>query len=173
MAGHTENKERSSELDPTTLNHSAKKEIVNEKIEKAKELREDREYEQGTDTLLGALKLNVDKGRIYYRLGNIYYDQEDLERAEYSYKKAIEENEDHANAHHNLAVVYKKLGKIGKSVKQKKKAQKKEMKNPTNVDLSSSEQQRMKRLALHITFILFGGLVVLAGIAYLVVVFLL
>ncbi|MFS8572235.1 MAG: tetratricopeptide repeat protein [Clostridia bacterium] len=72
--------------------------------------------------LIDALKYKVDADQIYYRLGNLYFDAGDLGRAEYAYRRAIEFNPRHVNAHHNLAVVYKKTGRVEESVRMQKKA---------------------------------------------------
>lgn len=146
---------------------------VSDSIEKAKELRKQGNYDQGKEELLDALELEANKDKVYYRLGNIYFDAGDLDRAEYSYKRAVEENEDHINAQHNLAVVYRKQGKISKSVKQRKKANKIELQNPKDPDLSDEERSYAKKFALKLILFIIAGLAGLGLIVYLIAVFVL
>ncbi|MBS3766246.1 tetratricopeptide repeat protein [Candidatus Bipolaricaulota bacterium] len=170
MAGHKESKGSFDyELDTDSdLSHSEKKQSVSDLLEQGKELREREEYEEGIDTLLEALGLGVNKDEVYYRLGNTFYDAGDLDRAEYSYERAVEENEKHVNAQHNLAVVYKDQGKIDKSIKQRKKANKIEMKNPKDPDLSEEGKNFARRFALKLFFFLTLGITGIGGLIYLV-----
>jgi len=96
-----------------------------------------------------ALKYKTQKAQIYFRLGNIYYDAGDLSRAEYAYKRAIEEDPRHALAHHNLGVVYRKQGKIGLSVKMLKKARRLELLYPRKVELSPEQKKAVLRMGLY------------------------
>lgn len=173
MARYSENKRSDIGLDPSSeLSHSERKAKVKATIQEAKQLREKGDYDQGIDQLVEVLQLDVLKDRIYYRLGNLYFDAGDLDRAEYAYKRAIDENDQHVNAQHNLAVVYRKQGKIGKSVKQKKKAHKIKARNPPDVDLTDQQRKKLKGFALNsvVVFLLIVGGI--AGIVYLVVRFL-
>jgi len=95
---------------------------VREALEKAEWARRARRFDEGIERLIDALKYKVDADQIYYRLGNLYFDAGDLGRAEYAYRRAIEFNPRHVNAHHNLAVVYKKTGRVEESVRMQKKA---------------------------------------------------
>lgn len=170
MARHKESeKSPKVEVDSrSNLPLSEKKEKVSSSLEKAKELRKQENYKEGIDVLLDALKLGVNEDEIYYRLGNIYYDSGDMDRAEYSYERAVEENENHANAQHNLAVVYKKLGKIGKSVKQRKKAKKIEVKNPKDPDLSDEARSYAKWFAFKLFLTITLGIAGIGLLIYLV-----
>jgi tetratricopeptide (TPR) repeat protein len=106
------------------LTNNEKKEEVEKAIEKAKIHRKQKRFQKGIDLLGEALRYQVKEDEIYYRLGNIYYDTGDLDQAEYAYQCAIEKNKEHANAHHNLSVVYKRKGRIWEFVKMKRKATK-------------------------------------------------
>ena len=97
-------------------------ERVKEALEKAEHARRTRQYQQGIDILLDALQYKAQVDMVFYRLGNIYFDSGDLARAEYAYRRAIETNPHHVNAHHNLSVVYKKTGRIHDSVRMRKRA---------------------------------------------------
>lgn len=170
MAGHKESKKSFDlELDNNSdLSPSEKKELVNDLIEKGQELRDKENYEEGIDTLLEALEFGVKKDEVYYRLGNTFYDAGDLDRAEYSYERAIEENEKHVNAQHNLSVVYKDQGKIDKSVKQRKKANKIQIKNPKDPDLSEDSKRFARRIALKLFFFLTLGITGIGALIYLI-----
>ncbi len=151
---------------------SEREEKVSKLLEKAKELREQGNYDQGKDKLLNALELEAKKDKVYYRLGNIFFDAGDIDRAEYAYKRAIEENKEHVNAQHNLAVVYRKQGRIDESVKQRKKANKIEVKNPKDPDLTEEEKGYAKWLALKLMLLILVGVLGFGLFVYLIVVFL-
>ena len=106
------------------LTKDKKKEEVEKALEEAKIHRKKKRFQKGIDLLVDALRYQVKEDEIYYRLGNIYYDAGDLDQAESAYQSAIEKNKDHAYAHHNLSVVYKRKGKTWEFVKMKKKATK-------------------------------------------------
>lgn len=173
MAGHKESKERiENELGKKSqLSYKEKEQRVLDALERAQELREKEEYDQGINKLLDALELGIDEDEVYYRLGNIYFDSGDLDRAEYAYERAIEQNEEHVNAQHNLAVVYRQQGKISKSVKQRKKANKIELENPKDPDLSEDERSYAKWFAFKLLLMIVGGFLGLGLIIYLVAVF--
>jgi len=173
MEGHKESQEGLNlELENRTeLSLAEREEKVTEALEKAQELRKQENYNQGIEKLTSALELDVKKDRVYYRLGNIYFDSGDLDRAEYAYKRAIEVNDEHVNAQHNLAVVYRKQGKISKSVKQRKKANKIELENPKDPDLTDEERSYAKWFAVKLILLITGGILGLGLIVYLVAVF--
>jgi len=173
MEGHKESQEGLNlELENRTeLSLAEREEKVTEALEKAQELRKQENYNQGIEKLTSALELDVKKDRVYYRLGNIYFDSGDLDRAEYAYKRAIEVNDEHVNAQHNLAVVYRKQGKISKSVKQRKKANKIEIENPKDPDLTDEERSYAKWFAVKLILLITGGILGLGLIVYLVAVF--
>jgi tetratricopeptide (TPR) repeat protein len=91
-------------------------------LSQAKALRRAKRYNEAAELLLGALNHGVQADRILFQLGNVFFDAGDLSRAEYSYRRATEENPQHANALHNLAVVYHKQGKVAESVKLQRQA---------------------------------------------------
>gem|GEM_PF-3398124 len=95
---------------------------VRQALEAAERARRQRRFSQGIELLIDALRYEVQEDAVYYRLGNLYFDAGDLTRAEYAYRRAIETNPQHVNAHHNLSVVYKKTGRIDESVRMRKRA---------------------------------------------------
>lgn len=110
--------------DTGKLTKDQKKEVVEKAFEEAKIHRKEKRFQKGIDLLNDALRYQVKEDEVYYRLGNIYYDAGDLDRAEYAYQRAIAENKEHVDAHHNLSVVYKRKGRIWEFVKMRKKATK-------------------------------------------------
>ncbi len=116
-----------------------------------------------------ALKYGIEKPMIYFRLGNLYFDAGDLSRAEYAYKRAVEEDPKFASAYHNLGVVYRKQGKIGLSVKMLKKARRLELLYPRHgrSRLSGEEKRIIFRIGLYSTAILFGLLLLLLAVLFL------
>ena len=56
--------------------------------------------------------------------GNLSLEENDVDEAIKAYEAALRLNEDFANAHHNLGVAYRRKGKIDKSVRSIRRAQK-------------------------------------------------
>jgi len=139
---------------PTPAQVQARRE-VERALEEAERLRRERRYQEGIDLLVEALKFGIEKARIYFRLGNIYFDAGDLDRAEYAYLRAIEHDPEHVSAHHNLSVVYRRQGRIGEYVKLRKRALKLAQRHPEQVQLSAEQLQFARRLA--------RGLLIFAG----------
>lgn len=99
------------------------KAAVQEALQRAEALRKKKAYREGIDLLVEVLKYGVNRGMIYYRLGNLYIDGGDLNRAEYAYKRALEVDPHHVNAMHNLAIVYKRQKKVSLYMETYKEAQ--------------------------------------------------
>jgi tetratricopeptide (TPR) repeat protein len=70
-----------------------------------------------------ALDLDPRHYRALTNLGNIALEEGDVDEAITIYEAALKLNDEFANAHHNLAVAYRKKGHIGKSVRSLRKAQ--------------------------------------------------
>lgn len=141
---------------------------VEKAIEKAIQYRKKEDFQEGIDLLVDSLKYGVNKDQVYYRLGNIYYDGGDLDRAEYAYRRAVEENKMHVNAHHNLSVVYKKQGKIAEFVKLKKKTTRLAAKNPAQASLSPEKTKWLKSLGYKL-MIGIGGVLALIVVIILLI----
>lgn len=105
-------------------------EDVEQVLEEVERLRRKKQYKEGIDLLVDVLEAGILKPRIYYRLGNIYYDMGRLDLAEYAYKRAIEFEPEHVNAHYNLSVLYKRKGNVDASAKMLRKAYSLELKHP-------------------------------------------
>ncbi len=153
---------------PGNLTKEERYERVKKAIEKAIEYRKRGKFQEGIDLLVDVLKYRVKEDQIYYRLGNIYYDAGDLDRAEYAYRRAIEKNKMHVNAHHNLSVVYKKQGRIAEFVQCKKKATRLTAKNPAQTSLSPEKVKWLKSLGYKLTIGIGVLLVLIAGVIFLV-----
>lgn len=148
--------------------------ICREALERAEELRREGKYREGIELLVEALKYGIEKPMIYFRLGNLYFDAGDLSRAEYAYKRAIEEDPKFASAYHNLGVVYRRQGKIGLSVKMLKKARRLELlyPRPKREELSMVEKRTLLRLGLYSMAFLLGLIALFIGILFLISFFL-
>ena len=131
--------------------------FVAEALDRAEALRRRKDYKAGISLLVEALKYGIDKAMIYYRLGNLYIDGGDLNRAEYAYKRALEVEPHYVNAMHNLAIVYKRQKKISLYVKTYKKSQRMELRHPRNVNLSVKKKNRLRRLSLKVLLWLLAG----------------
>jgi tetratricopeptide (TPR) repeat protein len=70
-----------------------------------------------------ALSYDPKHYRAITNLGNLSLEANHLDQAISFYERALKLNEHFANAHHNLAVAYRKKGEVGKSVKALKQAQ--------------------------------------------------
>ncbi len=105
-------------------------EDVEQVLEEAERLRRKKQYKKSIDLLVDVLEAGILKSRIYYRLGNIYYDMGKLDLAEYAYKRTIEFEPEHVNSHYNLAVLHKRKGNIDASAKMLRKTYSLELKHP-------------------------------------------
>jgi len=130
---------------------------VNEALERADELRKKKQHREAVSLLVDALRYGIEKASIYYRLGNTYFDQEDLPRAEYAYKRALEIDSKHVNAMHNLAVVYKRQKKMSLYVKTYKKSQRLSLRKPRNTRLSASQKKHLRWLSGKVLFWIVAG----------------
>jgi tetratricopeptide (TPR) repeat protein len=70
-----------------------------------------------------ALVVDPQHYRAITNLGNLALESDNVDTAITYYERALKLKEDFANAHHNLAVAYRKKGLVGKSVGELKKAQ--------------------------------------------------
>ena len=131
--------------------------FVNESIEKAEVLRKNKEYKEAISLLVDALQYGLEKAQIYYRLGNVYVDGDDLARAEYAYNRALEIDPNYVNAMHNLAVVYRRQKRTSLYVKTYKKSQRLSIKKPHKTEFNPDQQKRLQRLSGSVLLWLFGG----------------
>ena len=140
--------------------------IVADALARAEEYRKRKEFKEGIHLLVEALRYGINKAMIYYRLGNIYIDAGDLSRAEYAYKRALEIDPHHVNAMHNLAVVYKRQGKISLYVKTYKKSQRMEIRHPRAVPLTPEAKRRLHRFGWQGFLLALGGVGLLFLVLY-------
>lgn len=135
-------------------------------LDRGEELRKAKEYDQGIDVLVEALQYGVEKAKIYFRLGNIYFDAGKLDHAEYAYRRAIDCEPNHVNAHHNLSVVLRKQGRLSESVKLYRQAQRLAIKYPDQVQLSPEQTAHARQLARRWLIVagIFLGMIVLGVI---------
>lgn len=113
----------------------------------SEELRQAKEYDKGIDILIEALQYGVEKAKIYFRLGNIYFDAGKLDHAEYAYRRAIDLDPTHVNAHHNLSVVLRKQGKLSESLRLRRQAERLALQYPQRVQLTPEQIELARRLA--------------------------
>ncbi|MBI3461374.1 tetratricopeptide repeat protein [Candidatus Acetothermia bacterium] len=137
---------------------SERRQEVSEALQRAEELRREKRYDQGIDLLVDALQYGVDKAQIYYRLGNLYFDAKKVDHAEYAYRKTIEIEPNHVNAHHNLSVVFRQQGKISESVKFRKKASSLARRHPEQLQMSPEQVQHARGYARK--WIIVGGVAI-------------
>jgi tetratricopeptide (TPR) repeat protein len=147
--------------DPQGLSLREREEICAQALARAEELRRAGRYQEGISLLVEALRYRVSQAQIYFRLGNLYFDSGDLARAEYAYRRAIEEDPQHPAAHHNLGVVYRRQGKIAQSVKLLKKARKLDLRRPPQVQLTPQQRRKLWKLVLPLLLV---PLTVLVGL---------
>ena len=137
-------------------------EFVQQALAQAEKHRRKKEFKEGISLLVEALRYGIDKEKIYYRLGNIYIDGEDYNRAEYAYKRALDIDPHHVNAMHNLAIVYKRQKKISLYVKTYKKSQRTEIRHPRKSNLNPDQKKRIRSLGMKIMLwmLALGGLAI-------------
>ncbi len=104
--------------------------LVDLALQRSEELRQAKAYDEGIRILNEALAREVDHAAIYFRLGNLYIDRGDLDRAERAYRRVLELDPEHDRAKNNLAVVYKRQGKYYEFVKTYKDAQRMALRPP-------------------------------------------
>ena len=131
---------------------------VSDALRQAEQYRQHQEHQKGIDLLLNALQYGIDKAQIYYRLGNLYFDSNKVDHAEYAYRKAIEMEPNHVNAHHNLSVIFCKQGKVSESVKFRKKASSLARRHPEQVKVNPEQIQYARGYARR--WLLWSGLIV-------------
>jgi len=153
----------------TTLPETGEERVafVQDAMTRADGLRRGKQFKEAIELLVDALQYGVEKAAVYYRLGNVYFDGGDLARAEYAYNRALEVDPRHANAMHNLAVVYKRQKKISQYVKTYKKAQRMALRHPRNPDLSPGDRRRIRLLSTRVFLWILGGFALVAALIYL------
>lgn len=131
--------------------------FVSESIEKAEILRKNKEYKEAISLLVDALQYGLEKAQIYYRLGNVYIDGDDLSRAEYAYNRALDIDPKYTNAMHNLAIVYRRQKKMSLYVKTYKKSQRLAIRNPKKTNFNPDEKKKIRGMSRNAFLWLFGG----------------
>ncbi|MCX8102957.1 MAG: tetratricopeptide repeat protein [Candidatus Bipolaricaulota bacterium] len=134
-------------MDFSNLTEPERRARVAEALKLGEELRKAKEYDKGIDVLVEALQYGVEKAKIYFRLGNIYFDANKLEHAEYAYRRAIDLDPTHVNAHHNLSVVLRKQGKLSDAIRMKRHAERLALQYPQQVQLTPEQIERARRFA--------------------------
>ena len=149
-------------------NFNEQREFVEQALVQADKHRKKKEYKEGISLLVEALRYGIDKAQIYYRLGNIYIDGDDFNRAEYAYKRALVVDPNHVNSMHNLAIVYKRQKKVSLFVKTYKKAQRMEIRHPRKSELDQTQKKHLRRLSTKIMLGMLGIGGVIAIVMFLV-----
>jgi tetratricopeptide (TPR) repeat protein len=134
-------------MDFSELTEPERRARVEEALRQGEELRKAKEYDKGIDILVEALQYGVEKAKIYFRLGNIYFDAGKLEHAEYAYRRAIDLDPHHINAHHNLSVVLRKQGKFSEAIRMRRLAERLAWQNPQRVQLTLEQIEQARRFA--------------------------
>ncbi len=137
---------------------------IDEVLERAEGLRREKKLAEAKSLLIDALQRNEKPGVVYFRLGNIYHDLKDYDRAEYAYRRAIDHDQYHINAHHNLSVIYRKQGRVTESVKQRKKASKIARQHPDKVSFSDEQITALKGFAKKTLLFAVGVIAVLVAL---------
>jgi tetratricopeptide (TPR) repeat protein len=130
-------------------------------LERAEELRQARQLTEARDLLIDALQHNQQVPQVYYRLGNIYHDLKDWDKAEYAYRRALDHDPKLVNAHHNLSVVYRRQGRVHESVRQRRKASRIARQNPGQVNFNEEQSAALRRFAKQVLLVGLGIIVVI------------
>lgn len=93
-------------------------------------------------------------------LGNVCTEREQYEEAIAWYERALHADPDYANAHHNLAVAFRRVGRLAESVRHLKKAQR--------LELTVQRPQRTRSRAGSGRHAMLGWFTVLVALAMLV-----
>ena len=137
-------------------------------LDSAEEMRQSGNYEEAITLLSNTLQQGIDIAHIYYRLGNVYYDAKKYEHAEYSFRRAIDNDQLHVNAHYNLGVVYRKMGRIDESMKMRRKANKIARQHPEKLKVSQEQIKQVRSVAKGMIFFGLGFIAVLILVLYLI-----
>jgi tetratricopeptide (TPR) repeat protein len=156
------------------MNQTANKavaEIVKDALEEAEALRQEKRYDDARNVLIEALSHNQNSSQVYYRLGNIFFDQKNYDKAEYSFRRAIDFDANHINAHHNLSVVFRRQGRVTAAVQQRKKANKIARQNPEKINFNEDQKKVLRKFASQVLLFGFGfialiGIIIFAVIAF-------
>jgi len=143
--------------------------LVEKALENAEQMRQGGKLADARDLLIEMLQYGHETGQIYYRLGNIYFDEKDYDKAEYTFRRAIDQDQHHINAHHNLSVVYRKQGRVTESLKQRKKAGKIARQHPEKIEFTKDQMQTLRGFARKTMWV---GLGVVGAIVLLILIFL-
>jgi tetratricopeptide (TPR) repeat protein len=89
---------------------------LREAIDRADALRHGKRFEEAAIILTEAMQSpnatsSGDRAELLFRLGNVWIDGDDLDRAEEAYAEAVDLDPKHADALNNLAIVYKRQGR--------------------------------------------------------------
>lgn len=141
--------------------------FVRESLQKAAALRKKKEYEPAISLLVEALRYGLEKANIYYQLGNVYVDGNDLARAEYAYNRALEMDPDFINAMHNLAVVYRRQKRMSLYVKTYKKSQRLAIKKPHKTAFDADQKKKIRGWSRTAFYWLFGGAALIVIVVWL------
>jgi tetratricopeptide (TPR) repeat protein len=106
---------------------AAKLHAIDVALEEAERCRASGRYEEGIRVLEDVVKTSADCAMIYFRLGNLLIDQGDLGRAEHAYLRALDLDPQHAASTNNLAIIYKRTGRMALYIKTYKRAQRLEL----------------------------------------------
>ncbi len=156
-------------VDMTAPSEQSPQAAVEEALERADRLRREKRFQEARDLLLDTLRHNLELAQIYFRMGNVFFDQKDYDRAEYAYRRALDHDATHVSAQHNLSVVFRRQGRITESVKQRRKAHKMAMKNPKKVKISADQKSFLKRYARQVLLFGIGVFVVVIVLVMLLV----
>lgn len=96
-------------------------------------------------------------------LGNLCTERANYEEAIAYYHKALDLDPNYANAHHNLAVAYRRIGRIDESIRHLKKAQRLEVLSRSSAPAGDLRGPRTRSGTPYLWWILLGGLAVLAA----------
>lgn len=155
-----------SSTNPKGMTEADRRATVDEALDRAEQLRRDERYDEGIELLIETLAYGIEKGQVYFRLGNLYYDSGEVERAEHAFRKALSNDPNHVNAHHNLGVVYREEGRVRESIQMRKKAQRLARQHPDRVTVTPDQAKVARKFALQW---LVGGVALIVGIVAVVV----
>lgn len=134
-------------MDFPSLTEPERRARVADALRMGEELRKAKEYDKGIDVLVEALQYGVEKAKIYFRLGNIYFDAGKLDHAEYAYRRAIDLDPTHVNAHHNLSVVLRKQGKFSEALRMRRHAERLAIQYPQRIQVTPEQIEQARRVA--------------------------
>jgi tetratricopeptide (TPR) repeat protein len=118
-------------------------------------------YEEARNSFNSALSINPDYAPAIVNLGNLELEEGKNQEAIDYYNKAIEKDSEYHLAYYNMAVAYKRMGKLEDYFKLYKRYKRKYREYMRNQNMAEATKHRSKALQISTALILFVVLIII------------